>query len=203
VRALLASALALAGCGGAAPQVQMTEAQRLEPGTLYPMNEGAEWVYDVDTGGDEPPTLGIFEVIEADGSRRSIANVRNMDADGNVTHGEPIVYELEPEGIRHLASGGWVLRGPIREGASWDGMGSRTARVSNLDVDVEVFAGTFERCVEVEETGGADGRTVRTVYCPEVGPVLIESRMESELTMRTVVTQARLRTYSPGGSDDL
>lgn len=202
-RLALALLVSLAGCGPAAPHTSGPPVDRLAPTTLYPMLEGAQWVYDVDTGGDEPPTLGIFEVIEVNGDRRSIANNRGMSAEGNVRHGEPVTYEITPEGIRHVASGRWVLRAPIEEGAQWEAMGGRTAHVRDLDASVEVVAGTYDHCVDVEESGGEDGRTVRTVYCPEVGPVLIESRMESMLTTRTVETSARLRSYDPGTGEDL
>ncbi len=192
----------LAGCAGTATSAAGPRADRLAPTTLYPMLEGAQWVYDVETG-PEPPTLGIFEVVEVRGDLRAIANNRGMSADGVVRHGEPTTYRIEPEGIRHLGSGGWVLRAPIREGAEWDGMGGRTARVTSIDASVEVVNETYEHCVDVEETGGEDGRTVRTVYCPEVGPVLIESRLETQLTMRTVSTRARLRSYDSGTGEDL
>src|SRR5690606_308807 len=68
----------LASCGPPAAAVEVPAGDRLAPATLYPMIEGAQWVYDVDTGGGEPPTLGIFEVTESEGERRSIANNRGM-----------------------------------------------------------------------------------------------------------------------------
>jgi hypothetical protein len=195
---LLTPLLLLPACGPATPDVAEPEVDRLAPTTLYPMLEGSQWVYDVDTGGPEPPTLGIFEVVEATGDRRTIANNRGMDSQGQVRHGEPVTYEIAPEGIRHVASGAWVLHAPLEAGAEWDAMGGRTARVTDIDTSVEVVAGTYEHCVEVTESGGEDGRTVRTVYCPRVGPVEIESRMETELTMRAVSTRARLRSYDDG-----
>lgn len=197
---LVALALSFAACGPATPEIAEPDIDRLAPSTLYPMNDGAQWVYDVDTGGGEPPTLGIFEVIGATGSERQIANNRGMNAQGQVTHGEPNTYRVSADGIQHIG-GGWVLRAPVADGAEWDAMGGRTARVTDLDATVEVFAGTYEHCVTVEETGGEDGRVVRTTYCPQVGPVVISSSMETELTMRSVSTEARLRSYDPGGSD--
>ena len=188
-------------CGPATPHVAAPEVDRLAPTTLYPMEAGAQWVYDVDTGGDEPPTLGIFDVVEATANLRQIANNRGMSADGSVRHGDPIDYRIEPDGIVHVASGGYVLRAPIEAGASWDGMGGRTARVVDLDAAVQVFAGDYEHCVIVEESGGEDGRVVRTTYCPMVGPVVIESTMETEMTMRSVSTRARLRSHDSGGSE--
>ncbi len=188
----------LASCGAPAARVDAPVGDRLAPATLYPMIEGAQWVYDVDTGGDEPPTLGIFEVTESEGERRSIANNRGMSADGQVTYGDPMVYEVSDSGIRHIGSGGWVLRAPVHEGASWEGMGGRTARVTDDDASVEVVAGEYEHCVRVEETGGEDGRTISTTYCPSVGPVVVESRMDSQLTTRTVATRSVLRSYDSG-----
>ena len=107
---------------------------------------------------------------------------------------------ITADGIQYVA-GGWVLRAPVAEGAEWEAMGGRTARVTDLDATVEVFAGTYEHCVTIEETGGEDGRVVRTTYCPQVGPVVISSSMDTELTMRSVSTEARLRSYDPGGGD--
>lgn len=193
----------LASCGAPAASVEAPAGDRLAPATLYPMIDGAQWVYDVHTGGGEPPTLGIFEVTESDGARRSIANNRGMSADGQVTYGEPIHYEVSATGIRHVGSGGWVLRAPIHEGATWEGMGGRTARVIDDDASVEVVAGEYEHCVRVEETGGEDGRIVSTVYCPSVGPVVVESRMDSALTTRSVSTRSVLRSYDAGGEGDL
>ncbi len=199
-RLSLALFATLAACGPATPEIAEPAIDRLAPMTLYPMEDGAQWVYDVDTGGDEPPTLGIFEVVEVAGAQRAIANNRGMNRAGQVTHGEPITYRVGAEGIQHVG-GGWVLRAPIEAGAEWEAMGGRTARVTDLDASVEVIAGTYEHCVQIEESGGEDGRVVRTTYCPQVGPVVIESTMETELTMRAVSTRARLRSYAPGGED--
>ena len=196
--ALTSALIVLPGCGAATPEVAEIEVDRLAPTTLYPMIEGAQWVYDVDTGGNEPPTLGIFEVVEAIGDDRQIANNRGMNSHGVVSHGDPIGYHVEPDGIRHTASGTWLLHAPIDVGATWEAMGGRTARVTDIEASVEVIAGNYEHCVVVVETGGEDGRTVTTTYCPQVGPVLIESTMETVMTLREVATRARLRSYDPG-----
>lgn len=191
----------LTACGGATPVVRRSEAERLDPRVLYPMLASSQWVYDVHTG-PEPPTLGIFEVVLANGDRRGIATNLGMAEGGRVRRGETVEYEIAEEGIRHVASDRWVLRAPIREGASWPAMGGRTARVTNLDTSVEVEAGRYEHCVEVTEDGGEDGRTVRTIYCPDVGPVVMESRIETRLTMRSVETVARLRSYTASADEE-
>ncbi len=193
---------AIAGCGAASSAPERPRGDRLAPATLYPMILGAQWVYDVETG-PEPPTLGIFEVIESEGDHRTIANNRGMNANGQIRHADPIVYELTPEGIRHLASGRWVLKAPVEEGAEWPAMGGRTAHVRDTDASVEVVNDTYDHCVDVEESGGEDGRTVHTVYCPDVGPVLIQSSMDTRLTTRTVSTRARLRSYDSGSGEEI
>ena len=129
----------LAACGAAPPEVAEIEIDRLAPTTLYPMLEGSQWVYDVDTGGGEPPTLGIFEVVDVIGSERRIANNRGMNSRGVVSHGDPIGYRIEPDGIRHTASGSWLLHAPIDVGATWEAMGGRTARVTDIEATVEVL----------------------------------------------------------------
>ena len=190
--------LAIVGCGPATPTVAEAPVDRLAPATLYPMPEGAQWVYDVDTGGDEPPTLGIYEVVEVHGEQHRIANNRGMNSSGTVRYSEPVTYEAVGDGIVHVPSGTHVLRAPIADDAEWPAMGGRTAHVTNLEASADVPAGSYEHCVEVTESGGEDGRTVRTIYCPLVGPVLIESSLTSELTQRRVETSARLRSYDDG-----
>jgi len=190
------------GCGTAVPEVAEIPVDRLAPTTLYPMLENAQWVYDVDTGGGEPPTLGIFEVVERQGDTAQIANNRGMDRHGQVTYGDPIGYTIEEQGIRHIQSDGWLLRRPIEADAEWPSLNGRTARVTNIDMSAEVFSGTYEHCVEVTETGDQAGRTIRTVYCPQVGPVIIESSLTTQLTMREVSTRASLRSYDDGAAGD-
>ncbi len=198
--ALAACLLSLPACGASAPEVAEIPVDRTDPAVLYPMRANAQWVYDVDTGGGEPPTLGIFEVVEREGANASIANNRGMDRNGQVSHGDAMGYEVLPEGIRHVASDGWLLRRPIEADAEWTSIGGRTARITNIDATAEVFAGTYEHCVEVTETGDEAGRTIRTVYCPEIGPVIMESSLSTELTMRTVSTRATLRSYDDGSA---
>lgn len=159
------------------------------------MERGAQWVYDLHTG-PEPPGLGIFEVVRAEGRRRTIANKRGVGADGRPRYAAPRDYELSAEGIRAVG-GPFLLRAPVSVGETWPTLGGRTARVVSVSARPTVVAGRFEDCVDVRESGGADGRTVRTVYCPNIGPVLIESSMQARLTGMEAALVARLRSYQP------
>lgn len=178
--------LFLAACGGA-PTTQ--EREPVTAARLYPLEPGLVWSYNVDTGLGDPPTLAISQVVGAEGDRFEIQNNRS----------EAVIYERRPEGIWRAASGTWLLRDPIEVGAEWEGPGGRTVRITSIDETVETPNQRFEGCVRVEEAGGADGRRIRTVYCPDVGPVLVESMMQAQLSGREAAVRAVLLGY---GSTD-
>ena len=154
----------------------------LDPQTLYPLQEGNVWTYDVDTGVDIP-VLAISRVTAVQGNRVSVAN----------NNSDPIVYELRPEGIYRAGSDTWLLRRPLEVGASWPGAGGRQAKVTSVTERVEAAGETFSGCVRVEETDGR--QTVATVYCPHVGPVLLDTSMQMDMSAEAVQVRGRLRAY--------
>lgn len=171
-----------AACAGRAPAPRADVA--LDPSELYPLSEGNAWSYDVDTG--EPSrTLGITRVESFDGR---IAEVRT----GQTVHR----YEVTAEGIRIPSTNVWLVRAPLRAGATWPAPGGRTALLRSMQAHAETEAGSFKGCIEVLETGGQLELEVRTVYCPGVGPVSVESTMRSKVSDRTMTVSARLRGYS-------
>ena len=112
-------------------------------------------------------------------------------------------YEVRPDGIRVLPTDVWLLRTPLRPGATWPAPGGRVAELVSTNAVAETPAGRFDRCVEVRELGGKLELEVRTVYCPGVGPVSVTSTMQSNVSERALSVSARLRGYSvtPRGSD--
>jgi hypothetical protein len=187
--AVAALCLAVA-CAGQSPPPSSHTA--IDPSDLYPLQTGNAWSYDVDTG-EASTTLGITRVEAFDGR---IAEVHT---------GRAIVrYEVLPEGIRVPPEDAWLVRAPVVEGATWPGRGGRTARVTSTGATVAMPAGTFDRCVEVLETGGKLELEVRTVYCPGIGPVSVGSTMRSNVSDRVVTVSAQLRGYevSPVPSPD-
>jgi len=171
----------LVACAGQSPPP--SSRATIEPSDLYPLRTGNAWSYDVDTG-DSLTTLGIARVEAFDGH---IAEVHT---------GRAVVrYEVLPEGIRVPPGDVWLIRAPLVEGATWPGRGGRTARLVSIDMTVETPAGTFDRCVEVVETGGKLELEVRTVYCPQVGPVRVRSTMHSNVSDRVATVSAELRGY--------
>jgi hypothetical protein len=180
VRFVAAALLVAAAC---APKMQAPSSSAIVPADLYPLHAGNAWSYDVDTG-EASTTLAVTRVEAFDGR---IAKVRTGSA--------LLRYEVLVEGIRVPPGDEWILHAPLEEGATWPGRGGRDARLISTGMRVETPAGTFERCVEVMETGGELELEVRTVYCPGVGPVSVDSTMRSNLSDRALTVSARLRGY--------
>ena len=172
--------LFMAACAG---KVSPPVTNSIDPRDFYPLQAGNAWSYDVDTG-EASTTLAIMRVEALDGQ---VARVRTGRA--------LVLYELRAEGIRVPPEDEWVIRAPIEEGATWPGRGGRSARLVSMGLRVETPAGSFGDCVLVSETGGKLELEVRTVYCPGVGPVSVDSTMRSSSGARSLTVSARLRGY--------
>lgn len=146
------------------------------------------WTYDVDTGGG-PPTLAITRVT-ASGEDYAVVS----------SGGAPIRYEWRDDGLYRPDRGGYVLKAPITVGARWEAGQGTTAEVVATDKQVSTPAGDFAGCVEVVEQGGATPKLVRTVFCPDVGPVELESSMALEVSGGSARVLARLRGYDFSGA---
>ena len=169
-----------AACAG---KVSPPATNSIDARDFYPLQAGNAWSYDVDTG-EASTTLAIMRVEAFDGQ---VARVRTGRA--------LVLYELRAEGIRVPPEDEWVIRAPIEEGATWPGRGGRSARLVSMGLRVETPAGSFRDCVLVSETGGKLELEVRTVYCPGVGPVSVDSTMRSSSGARSLTVSARLRGY--------
>lgn len=183
--ACLASCFA-AACATSTPPTARVES--LAPSDLYPLRAGNAWSYDVDTG-DPSTTLAITRVESFDGRVAEVRTGRSL-----------LRYEVADDGIRLLPGDAWLLRAPLTPGSEWLGPGGRRAKLVAVDTSVQTRAGSFERCVEVSETGGQLEVEVRTVYCPGVGPVSVDSTMRSRTSDRVVTVSARLRGFDVGAT---
>lgn len=103
--------------------------------------------------------------------------------------------EIVSGGIRRLA-GGWVLKAPLEKGAEWL-EGRKRIRVTAIDKQVEVQAGSFVGCIEtVEESGSAAaGKKVTSTYCPDVGMVIMDVVAAGEGDIQSL--RAELRSFGP------
>ena len=174
-----------AACGGA-PAPKQSGSLTVE--RLYPMRVGSVWTYDVDTG-EGLPVLAITRVVA---QRESLVEVSSG--------GEPIMYEQRADGLYRTDLESYVLKAPIQKGTRWELRQGASAEITDVQKTVVAPAGDFSGCVEVTESGGASQKRVRTVFCPDVGPVEIESSLHMSLTGQAARVVARLRGYDFEGA---
>jgi hypothetical protein len=193
-KVLFVAALALPACGGAAPRSGAADPTRLEPRRLFPMGQNYSWAHDHDPGGGLPRQTSVLRVTAFTGSTARLESLAN---------GNARTYELREDGIFWVESAVYLLRAPIAVGAEWPSVNGRTARVTDIDVSVDVPTGHFDHCVEVREEGGSSGLTTRTIYGPDVGPALIEAHQDLSLGVGGVTGTGRLQAYQLGDDDGM
>jgi hypothetical protein len=178
------AALALSVVAACAAESGVVAVPRaLDPLDFYPLRVGNAWSYDVDTG-EPSTTLAVTRVEAFDGT---IAELRT---------GESVVrYQVGSDGIRLPGSDAWLIRAPIRVGATWPAPGGRSAELVSTRAVSETPAGRFDDCLEVLEVGGKLDLEVRTVYCRSIGPTTVTSTMRSKRSARSLTVAARLRGY--------
>ena len=187
--ATLTLLLSTASCGGTEARPTGPTGDVHAPHRLYPLGLGYVWSYKIDTG-TNLDSLVVMRVVRADDSHFEVSPGGG---------GSPSVYDRSPEGLFRPGSGTWLLRAPITLGATWPSTTGMTATVTSVTARESTGAGDFEGCVEVTETGGEAGRVTRTVYCPDVGPVLIDTSMEMTVTQSSLHVIAKLQGFSFGG----
>lgn len=173
----------LIACGGGAAHGKGAEGP-VTAHVLYPLEQDNVWSYDVQSG-DGLPTLAITRVT------------RVMQGQAEVSSGgQPVTYQMKPEGLWKPATSTWLIKNPVERGHSWPSTQGATATVQATGLRVKTDAGAFTRCVRIVESGGTQGRQVTTVYCPRVGPVYVLSKMSLTVAEAgTVEVTAKLRGY--------
>ena len=115
-------------------------------------------------------------------------------------------YAILPEGIARRESlnpGDFILKTPIRAGATWTLAGGR-ATVVSVGEDVTMPARTYANCAVVEEVRSNPDRILRTTYAAGVGPIALEYRISNPETRKfDVVLRARLLGFTRPGEDPL
>jgi hypothetical protein len=172
--------------GAAAHHVPRTG---LTASDYYPLTPGWKWAYDLEQDGQK--ILGIYSVEE-----------RTADGATILTGAERLTYAVSAEGMAQREGGGagdFVLKNPVVKDASWPVSGG-TARVVSTTDEVTVGAGHFYDCAVVEVTRANPPRLARTVFAPDVGPVVIEVQVQQG-GKYVVATRATLRSATKPGED--
>lgn len=183
-------ALSLVGCGGAAQRpAQESLAALHTPRRLFPMGEGYSWAFRNDPGGGLPVQTSILRVTSTRGTQAQIESLATGDAR---------TYDLREDGLFWVDANLYLIHAPIRVGNSWPSSNARTATISEVDISVDVPTGHFDHCVVITEEGGTSGLTVRTTYCPDVGPTIVETHQALQLVAAGTSTRSELQAYQQG-----
>jgi hypothetical protein len=191
---LLLCALAL-GCATTptAPSSAPAAPPPEDAAAYYPLAPGWKWAYTIERGGDR--MLATYAVLER------IAETAIVKAGE-----ERLTYVVMPDGVARregLNVGDYLLKTPVRAGASWPLAGGE-AHVVAVGRTVTVPAGTFPSCATVEESRSSPQRVVRTVYAAGVGPVMLEVQVHDPATGQFVTeTRAQLLGVTRPGEDPL
>jgi hypothetical protein len=191
-------ALVLAGSlsGLACATAQKAPARTPPPeqaAAYFPLASGWKWAYEIEKGGEK--ILATYAVLQQIGDTAIIQA-------GEERNG----YTILPEGIARresLTPGDFILKTPIRAGATWPLAGGKAAVVS-VGEDVTVPAGTYANCAVVEEVRTSPDRVLRTTYAAGVGPIALEYQVSNPETRKfDVVLRARLLGLTRPGEDPL
>jgi hypothetical protein len=159
----------------------------------FPLAPGWKWAYEIEKGGEK--ILATYAVLQQIGDTVIIQA-------GEERNG----YAILPEGIARRESlnpGDFILKTPIRAGATWPLAGG-TAKVVSVGEDVTVPAGSYPDCAVVEEVRTNPDRVLRTTYAAGVGPIALEYQVSNPETRRfDVVLRARLLGLTRPGEDPL
>jgi hypothetical protein len=184
-----ASALLISGaigCGGSAASATPKPAaptDPLAPERYLPLVDDTVFAYE--TSSEATGERGVLMMAV----RRPRPDRAEIAIGGRIQR-----LDLGPDGIRQ-ASGGYLLKPPLATGAQFRGQFGEV-KVTTLDRAVEVPAGKFTGCLEtVEETRSPVPKRATTVFCPEVGIVMLvaEGTSDGEYT----VERAVLRSHGP------
>jgi hypothetical protein len=94
----------------------------------------------------------------------------------------------------------YTLKLPLAVGTRWDAGQGGFAEITAVGQHASTLAGEFGDCLEVRETDPAAQKVVRTVFCPDVGPVEVESTIVLQVSARGARVLAKLRGYDFSGA---
>lgn len=175
-------ALLLLGCAAA----QRPRAPR-GPATardFLPLRTGAAWSYDVQTGIGGDTVLSTLAVVRVDGDRFLVRGGARTET-----------YELRPDGV--VREGEYIVKDPVRVGASWEGRSGATFTVRALEANRRVGEVDYREVVAVERLAPGTRIATTTWFARDLGVVEIRASTQSSLGT-TVSVRSTLRGYTLG-----
>jgi hypothetical protein len=145
----------------------------------------------------EPNTVSAFETSTENSGEKGVLMMQvsrprpdavELDVGGKIQR-----LTIVAEGAQ-LTTGGWLLKAPLQEGATFKGQFGEV-RITSINRAIQVPAGNFEGCIETTEESQVVGRRVTTVFCPKVGIVSLEA--EGKLGKEYGRQSAVLKSHGP------
>jgi hypothetical protein len=102
----------------------------------------------------------------------------------------------DDKGLLREPQGYYLLRAPLAVGQTWPAGPNVSVAIVKIDAEITVPAGTYRGCVEtVDRRVGAVSGTVKSVYCPDVGLVLLESEGKGQGPGQEVHERVELKSF--------
>jgi hypothetical protein len=155
--------LALVACGGSnAPTAEAPKAAQASSLERYfPLEDGKVYAYV--SKGAQGQVLNVLRVVRKEPGKGAL---RASNAER--------VFTIAPDAITRVG-GGLVLKAPLQLGTQFSGDHGGATSIEEVDVTVEVPAGTYKECIRtVEKPSATYPATTRTTFCPNVGIVRLE-----------------------------
>lgn len=186
-RPFVLALLALAAAACSAPQSPARPRGPITARDYFPLRVGAAWSYDTVTGFGGDSILAAISVVRADGGRFAVRSG---------THTE--TYELRPDGV--VREGDYILRDPIRVGASWEARDGGRFEVRAVGGTRTVNGQAYRGVIEVLRASPATQIRTTTWYALDVGAIEIDARTTSSLG-QTIAVRSTLRGYTLGDAE--
>jgi hypothetical protein len=174
----------LSACTSAPEAANAPRAQRgeeLSAHVLLPLEHDTVFSYLTSNDAGEQGMM-VLQV------RRPRPDLAELDVAGRVQR-----LDVAPGSVMH-AGGGYLLKDPIVEGATFRGAFG-DVRIAVVGHTVEVPAGKFEGCVVTLEESAQPFKRAESTYCPEVGLVALVVEASGEDDALRVET--RLKSHGP------
>ncbi len=181
-RVLLWIAVGALGCATAPPALPPRGPTRAVD--FFPMRVGMAWSYDTETGIGGDTVLNVLAVERADGESFVVRSGARRER-----------YERRPEGV--LREGEYILREPLRVGASWDADGGGHVEIRGIEPMRRVGEQQYREVVEVHRSSPQSHIETTTWYARDVGAIEIVGETVSSIGGRLRV-RSTLRGYTRG-----
>ncbi|MFO0649223.1 MAG: hypothetical protein U0326_23475 [Polyangiales bacterium] len=172
------------GCSGA--QSPQRPRGPLTARDYFPLRANAAWSYDTQTGYGGDTVLSALAVVRVDGSRYYVRSGARTET-----------YEIRADGV--VREGDYVLRDPIRVGATWDARDGSHLAIRAVGATRTVGQRQYHNVIEVLRSGSSARIETTTWYAADVGAIEIHARTTSSLGQEIEV-HSTLRGFDLGDS---